>query len=66
VIATPDHDVDALAAVLRGYADDPERIVREGIAGRRKAEATNSAPQVARLVEQRLEQAVESSCRRRS
>ncbi|PRC49125.1 sugar transferase, partial [Mycobacterium sp. ITM-2017-0098] len=33
-IAHPEHDSEALAALLKQYRDDPSRAAREGAAGR--------------------------------
>ena len=53
-IITPENDPDAMAAVLRDYANDPERVRREGdLAARRAAErfdATAVAERAERLL----------------
>jgi glycosyltransferase involved in cell wall biosynthesis len=53
-IVAPENDPDAMAAVLRGYASDPERVRREGeLAARRATErfdATAVAEQAERLL----------------
>jgi len=60
-IASPDHDPAALAAILRDYANDPKRVLREGRLGRLRAIETNSASVVAERVEELLEQAIATS-----
>ncbi|HEX4838537.1 MAG TPA: glycosyltransferase family 4 protein [Solirubrobacteraceae bacterium] len=51
VIAEPENDAAALAAVLRPYLEDPARIAREGEEARRRAVATYDAPVVAERIE---------------
>jgi len=53
-IAAPEHDPDAVAALLRGYRDDPERARREGAAARRRAAAMHDAHAIAERVERLL------------
>jgi glycosyltransferase involved in cell wall biosynthesis len=50
-IAEPENDPAALAALLRDYHDDPERVAREGTEARRRAERTYAAPVVAERIE---------------
>jgi glycosyltransferase involved in cell wall biosynthesis len=51
VIAQPENDPTALAAVLRPYLEDSERVSREGAEARRRAVATYDAPVVAERIE---------------
>jgi glycosyltransferase involved in cell wall biosynthesis len=53
-IAEPENDPASLVALLREYADDPERIAREGAEARRRVESTYAAPVVAEQIEQLL------------
>ncbi|HWH94742.1 MAG TPA: glycosyltransferase family 4 protein [Baekduia sp.] len=50
-IAAPEHDVDAVAAVLAGYRDDPERVAREGRRGRELAEERYDGDKIAVRIE---------------
>jgi glycosyltransferase involved in cell wall biosynthesis len=50
-IVSPENDPAALAAVLRGYAEDPARRLREGEQGRRQAVAAYDAATVAEQTE---------------
>jgi glycosyltransferase involved in cell wall biosynthesis len=50
-IAAPEHDVDAVAAVLAGYRDDPERVAREGARGRALAEERYDGDRIAARIE---------------
>jgi glycosyltransferase involved in cell wall biosynthesis len=50
-IASPENDPASLRALLAGYLDDPQRIAREGAAGRAYAERTYAAPVVAEEIE---------------
>jgi glycosyltransferase involved in cell wall biosynthesis len=50
-IAEPEHDVDAVAALLAGYRDDPERVVREGARGRALAEERYDGDKIAVRIE---------------
>jgi glycosyltransferase involved in cell wall biosynthesis len=54
MISSPENDPEALATILRTYAGDPERIAREGAAGRARAVATYDAPVVAEQIERLL------------
>jgi glycosyltransferase involved in cell wall biosynthesis len=54
-IAEPDHDVTAVAALLAGYRDDPERVAREGARGRQLAEERYDSDHVADRIEQLLQ-----------
>jgi glycosyltransferase involved in cell wall biosynthesis len=56
-ILSPEHDVDALVASLRGYAADPARREREGRAARAIAAERHAAPVVGAEIESLLEQA---------
>jgi glycosyltransferase involved in cell wall biosynthesis len=56
-IITPENDPAALAAVLRSYMDDPERLTREGTAARERAVETYDAPVVAERIEQLFREA---------
>jgi glycosyltransferase involved in cell wall biosynthesis len=50
-IATPEHDVPAVAELIRAYRDDPARATREGAAARRRAAAMHDPQAIARRVE---------------
>lgn len=50
-IAAPEHDVDAVAAVLAGYRDDPARVAREGARGRALAEERYDGARIAARIE---------------
>jgi glycosyltransferase involved in cell wall biosynthesis len=50
-IASPENDPAAVAAVLRSYMDDPQRLEREGEAARKRAFETYDAPVVAERIE---------------
>jgi glycosyltransferase involved in cell wall biosynthesis len=50
-IASPENDPASLRTLLAGYLDDPQRIAREGAAGRAYAERTYAAPVVAEEIE---------------
>ena len=50
-IASPENDPASLRALLANYLDDPQRIAREGAAGRAYAERTYAAPVVAQEIE---------------
>jgi len=54
-IVKPENDPDALAAVLRRYQEDPERIAREGAAGAQRARTRFDAAAVAARAERLLE-----------
>jgi glycosyltransferase involved in cell wall biosynthesis len=56
-IASPEHDVDAVAAVLAGYRDDPERVTREGARGRALAEERYDGDRIAVRIEALLSRA---------
>jgi glycosyltransferase involved in cell wall biosynthesis len=56
-IAAPEHDVDAVAAVLAGYRDDPERVTREGARGRALAEERYDGDKIAVRIEALLSRA---------
>lgn len=56
-IASPENDPASLRALLANYLDDPQRIVREGAAGRAYAERTYAAPVVAEEIEGLLDNA---------
>lgn len=51
-IAFPENDPAAVAEILRGYMDDPERLRREGAAALERALRTYDAPVVAERIEQ--------------
>lgn len=51
-IASPENDPAAVAEILRGYMNDPERLAREGAAAREHALDTYDAPVVAERIEQ--------------
>jgi len=53
-IISPENDAGALAATLRGYLDDPQRLRREGAEARRRAVATYDMPAVAEGIERLL------------
>jgi glycosyltransferase involved in cell wall biosynthesis len=50
-IAVPEHDAAAVAALLRGYRDDPLRAQAVGAAARRRATATHDPAAIAAQVE---------------
>jgi glycosyltransferase involved in cell wall biosynthesis len=54
-IAEPENDPAALAAAVRRYSSDPERIAREGEEARRRAVERYDAPVVAAQIEGLLE-----------
>jgi glycosyltransferase involved in cell wall biosynthesis len=54
-IAAPEHDVAAVAALLAGYRDDPERVAREGARGRELAEERYDGDKVAARIERLLQ-----------
>ena len=56
-IAEPEDDPAALAAALRRYRSDRERIAREGAEAHRRAVERYDAPVVAAQIETLLEQA---------
>jgi glycosyltransferase involved in cell wall biosynthesis len=56
-IVSPENDPEALAAVLRRYQSDPERVRREGAQGARMALERFDAARVAELAERLLEPA---------
>ena len=56
-IITPENDPSALAATLRAYMQDPDRLAREGAAARERAVQTYDAPVVAERIEQLLRDA---------
>lgn len=60
-IVQPENDPDALAAVLRRYEGDPERIAREGALAAKRARARFDATAVAARAEQLLETAGEDT-----
>jgi glycosyltransferase involved in cell wall biosynthesis len=51
-ITSPENDPAPLAAMLRGYLEDPGRVAIEGREARRRAVARYSAPVVAERIEQ--------------
>ena len=53
-IALPEHDVDATAAVLAAYRDDPARVAREGARGRALAEERYDGAKIAARIEELL------------
>ncbi|PRC60101.1 hypothetical protein C6A85_20050 [Mycobacterium sp. ITM-2017-0098] len=53
-IAHPEHDSEALAALLKQYRDDPSRAAREGAAGRHLAEQRYDGAVVAEQIERLL------------
>ncbi len=56
-IASPENEPSSIRSLLERYIDDPERVRREGAAGRAYAERTYAAPVVAATIEGLLEQA---------
>jgi glycosyltransferase involved in cell wall biosynthesis len=56
-IITPENDPSALAATLREYMQDPDRLAREGAAARERAVQTYDAPVVAERIEQLFREA---------
>jgi glycosyltransferase involved in cell wall biosynthesis len=57
-IASPENDPDSLQLLLVRYLNDPERVVREGVAARAYAEQTYAAPIVAERLEGLLGKAI--------
>jgi glycosyltransferase involved in cell wall biosynthesis len=57
-IASPENSPAALAAMLRGYLDDPERVRSQGAAARARAERIYAAPVVAETIEGLLREAM--------
>jgi glycosyltransferase involved in cell wall biosynthesis len=57
-IASPENDPDSLQLLLVRYLNDPERVVREGVAARAYAEQTYAAPIVAERLEGLLSKAI--------
>lgn len=53
-ILEPENDPEALAAGLRRYVQDPERLVTEGVEARRRAVARYDMPVVAEQVDKLL------------
>jgi glycosyltransferase involved in cell wall biosynthesis len=53
-IAAPEHDAEAVAALLRAYRDEPERAAREGAEARRRAAALHDVQAVGERVERLL------------
>jgi len=51
-IASPENDPAAVAEILRGYMNDPERVKREGAAALERALGTYDAPVVAERIEE--------------
>jgi glycosyltransferase involved in cell wall biosynthesis len=51
-IASPENDPSAVAAILRDYMGDPERVAREGELARDRALQTYDAPVVGERIEQ--------------
>jgi glycosyltransferase involved in cell wall biosynthesis len=51
-IASPENDPSAVAAILRDYMGDPERVAREGELARERALQTYDAPVVGERIEQ--------------
>ena len=56
-IMSPEHDPSALAASLRNYMQDPDRLAREGAAARERAVKTYDAPVVAERIERLFREA---------
>jgi glycosyltransferase involved in cell wall biosynthesis len=50
-IAQPEHDVEAVAALLAGYRDDPARVLREGARARAVAEERYDGDKIAAHIE---------------